>query len=62
MVHGDGGRVGSIHTILHRGSELNEVAILSPLHLIACLHDNIVWQGSIGLSTVGGRLIAVEHT
>ena len=62
MVHGDGGRVGSIHTILHRSCELNEVAILAPLHLIASLHDNIVGHGSVGLSTVGGRLIAVEHT
>ena len=61
MVHGDGWRVGSIHTILHRGSELNEVAILSPLHLIACLHDDIVGHGSVWLSTICGRLIAVEH-
>ena len=61
MVHGDGGRVGSIHAILHRSSELNEVAILAPLHLIASLHNDIVGQGNVGLSTVGGRLIAVEH-
>ena len=62
VVHGYGGSIGSINTILHRGSELNEVAILTPLHLIASLHDDIVGQGSIGLSAVGGRLIAVEHT
>ena len=62
VVHGYGGSVGSINAILHRGSELNEVAILSPLHLIACLHDDIVGHWSVGFSTVGGRLIAVEHT
>ena len=62
MVHGDGGRIGRIHTILHRSGELDEVAILAPLHLIASLHDDIVGQGSVWLSTIGCRLIAVEHT
>ena len=60
VVHGDGRRIAIIAVLRGRG-ELDEVAVLLPLDLVASLHDDIVGLWRIGLRAVLLGLVAIKH-